>query len=169
MIQVYGGGDSVELFLNGKSLGVQPCGKETRFEAQYDTVYEPGELTAVAYENGEEVGRTSLKTAGKASKVALSAETYGMLAFVNVDILDEKGILVADSKAPLSIQVSGLAELLACAGVGAQHKKGYEFPETTAGEGHALAILKMEKEGEKITVTVSGEGLEEASVEIVKA
>ncbi len=169
MIQVYGGGDSVELFLNGKSLGVQPCGKETNFETQYNTVYEPGELVAVAYEKGEEVGRTSLKTSGKASKVALSAEMYETLVFVNVDILDEDGLLVADSKAPLSIQVVGPAELLAFGGVGALHKKGYEFPETTAGEGHALAILKMEKQGEKITVTVSGEGLEEASVEIVKA
>lgn len=166
MIQVYGGGDSVELFLNGKSLGVQPCGKETRFETQYNTVYEPGELVAVAYEGGEEIGRASLKTSGKAAKLSLSAERYGTLAFVNVDVLDEDGILVADSKAPLSIQVTGQAELLAFGGVGALHKKGYELPETTAGEGHALAILKMEKAGETVVVRVDGEGLEEAMIEL---
>jgi len=163
MIQVYGGGDSVELFQNGKSLGIQPCGKETGFETKYNTVYEPGELMAVAYEKGAEIGRTSLKTAGKASKIALYVEKYETLTFVNVDLLDEGGLLVADSKEPLSIQVAGPAKLLAFGGVGALHKKGYELPETTAGEGHALAVLKMEKEGE-VTVTVSGEGMKEAVV-----
>lgn len=166
MIQVYGGGDSVELFLNGKSLGVQPCGKETRFETQYNTVYKPGELTAVAYEGGVEIGRTSLKTSGKASKLTLHAEKYETLAFINVDVLDKDGLLVADSRVPLSIQVTGTAELLAFGGVGALHKKGYELPQTTAGEGHALAILKMKKDGGKITVRISGDGIEEAVIEL---
>lgn len=166
MIQVYGGGDSVELFLNGKSLGVQPCGKETRFETQYNTVYKPGELTAVAYEGGVEIGRTSLKTSGKASKLTLHAEKYETLAFINVDVLDKDGLLVADSRVPLSIQVTGTAELLAFGGVGALHKKGYEPPQTTAGEGHALAILKMKKDGGKITVRISGDGIEEAVIEL---
>lgn len=166
MIQVYGGGDSVELFLNGKSLGVQPCGKETRFETQYNTIYEPGELIAVAYEGGVEIGRTSLKTSGKVSKLALHAEKYETLAFINVDVLDQDGLLVADSRVPLSIQVTGTAELLAFGGVGALHKKGYELPQTTAGEGHALAILKMKKDGGKISVRISGEGIEEAVIEL---
>ena len=163
MIQVYGGGDSVELFQNGKSLGKQPCGKETAFETQYHTVYEPGELTAVAYEGGAEIGRTSLKTSGKAAKLALDTERYETLAFVNVDVLDQDGLLAADSRAPLSIRVTGPARLLAFGGVGALHQKGYELPQTTAGEGHALAVLKLEKDDGKVTVTVSGEGLEEAA------
>ncbi|HCT90657.1 MAG TPA: glycoside hydrolase family 2 [Lachnospiraceae bacterium] len=166
MIQVYGGGDSVELFLNGKSLGVQPCGKETGFETQYHTVYEPGKLTAVAYEDGAEIGRTSLETAGKAAKLALHTEKYETLAFVDIDVLDKDGIPAAGSRASLSIQVTGPAELLAFGGVGALHKKGYELPETTAGEGHALAILKIEKEGEQISVTVDGEGIERAQVKL---
>ena len=166
MIQVYGGGDSVELFLNGKSLGIQPCGKETSYETQYHTVYEPGELTAVAYEKGAEVGRTSLKTSGKAAKLALDIERYETLAFINVDVLDQEGLPVADSKALLSIQVTGPARLLAFGGVGAQHKRGYELSQTTAGEGHALAILKLEKTGEKVTVSIDGEGIEKAAAEL---
>ncbi len=164
MIQVYGGGDSVELFINGKSLGVQPCGKETRFETQYNTVYEPGELVAVAYENGEEIGRTILKTAKEAKKLALLVEKYEELAFVNIDILDEDGNLVADSTKELSIQIKGSAQLLAFAGVKALHKKGYELPQTTAGEGHALAVIKLTGK-EKVTVEISGKDLEKETIE----
>lgn len=162
-IQVYSGGDSVELFLNGKSLGVHPCGKETKFETAYHTVYEPGELCAVAYENGVEIGRTMLKTAKKATNLGVTVEKYEELAFVNIDILDEDGNLVADSTKKLSIQIDGAARLLGFAGVGASHKNGYEFPVTTAGEGHALAILKLTGKGQ-ITAKISGEGLEEKSV-----
>ncbi|MDO4337368.1 MAG: glycoside hydrolase family 2 TIM barrel-domain containing protein [Eubacteriales bacterium] len=165
MIQVYGGGDSAELFINGRSLGVQPCGKETNFETQFHTVYEPGELLAVAYENGKEIGRTSLKSSQKAEVIKLDLEKYETLAFVNVDILDGDGVLAADSNAPLSIQIHGPAKLLAFAGVKALHRKGYELPETTAGEGHALAVLKLTGEAGKIKVTVSGKDLKEASVE----
>lgn len=164
MIQVYGGGDSVELFVNGKSLGVQPCGKETRFETQYNTVYEPGELVAVAYENGKEIGRTTLKTAKEAKKLALFVEKYEELAFVNIDILDEDGNLVADSTKELSIQINGSAKLLAFAGVKALHKKGYELLQTTAGEGHALAIVKFTGK-EKVTVEIAGKDLEKETIQ----
>ena len=71
--------DTAELFQNGKSLGKQACGKDTAFETQFHTVYEPGELVAVAYENGKEIGRAALRTAGKPAALELSAETYDTL------------------------------------------------------------------------------------------
>lgn len=164
MIQVYGGGDSVELFVNGRSLGVLPCGSQNGYEAQFQTVYEPGELMAIAYENGQEIGRTVLKTAGKPETVVLTAEKYETLVFVNIDVVDENGILAADAQTPLSIKVEGAAELMAFGGVRALHHNGYESADTTAGEGHALAILKRtDKEGE-IRVTVTGEKLKEQHI-----
>lgn len=165
MIQVYGGGDSVELFVNGKSLGIQPCGKQTRYETQFHTVYEPGKLLAVAYENGQEIGRTTLRTAGKPETVALTAEEYETLVFINIDVVDANGLLAADAATPLSIQVEGGAKLLAFGGVKALHRNGYELPDTSAGEGHALAVLKRTGE-EKIAVTVTGENLKEQRIEI---
>ena len=166
MIQVYAGGDEVELFINGKSLGKQPCGKDTGFETQFNTVYEPGELVAVAYENGEEIGRTSLKTAGKAAALTLCAEKYDTLAFVNVDVIDENGLLVADSTVPLSVKIDGPAKLAAFGGVKALHHNGYELPDTTAGEGHALVVVKLTGEEGKIAVTISGEGIKETTLEL---
>lgn len=169
MIQVYAGGDTVELFRNGKSLGKQACGKDTHFETQFHTVYEPGELVAVACENGEEIGRTSLRTPGKPTAVRLSAERYETLAFVNVDVVDEEGLPAADAVTPLHIEIEGPARLLGFGGPKALHKKGYEHVDTTAGEGHALAVLKLiGEEGKhgKVTVKISGEGIREETAEI---
>ncbi|MCC8152499.1 MAG: DUF4982 domain-containing protein [Lachnospiraceae bacterium] len=165
MIQVYAGGDQVELLQNGKSLGIQPCGKNTAFETQFNTTYEPGELVAVAYENGAEIGRTSLTTAGAPAGVKLSAERYGMLAFVNIDVLDAEGRLAAGAAIPLTIAVEGDAKLMGFGSAGAKHDHGYEKPDTTSADGHALAVLKMSEGCGEIRVVVSGENL--ASEEIV--
>lgn len=169
MIQVYAGGDTVELFRNGRSLGKQACGKETAFETQFNTVYEPGELAAVAYENGKEIGRTVLRTAGKPAGVRLSAEKYDTLAFVNVDVVDGQGVPAADAVTPLHIDIEGPARLLGFGGMKTRHRNGYENADTTAGEGHALAVLKFDPEAkgrERITVKISGEGLAEGRIEI---
>ena len=169
MIQVYAGGDTVELILNGRSLGKQACGKETGFETEFHAVYEPGELEAVAYENGKEIGRASLRTAGTPAAVRLSAETYDTLAFVNVDVVDIQGLLAADAAVKLHIELDGPARLLGFGGFGARHHKGYEGADTTAGEGHALAVLKLDKktgENGNIRVRISGEGLAESCLEI---
>lgn len=166
MIQVYGGGDSVELFVNGKSLGVQPCGHETGYETQFHTIYEPGELTAVAYENGQEIGRTTLRTAGKPVTTALMAEKYDTLVFVNIDVVDENGLLRADARIPLSVCVEGDARLLAFGGMKALHRKGYGLADTTSGEGHALAVLKRTGDRGRIKVTMTGAGLKEQVIEM---
>ncbi|MCD8019767.1 MAG: DUF4982 domain-containing protein [Clostridiales bacterium] len=164
MIQVYAGGDTVELFQNGRSLGVQPCGKDTAYETQYNTTYEPGELLAVAYENGAEIGRTVLQSSGKASGLKFTAEKYDTLTFINIDVVDQDGLLVANAKEPLTIHIEGNAKLLGFAGVGALHKNGFEQTTTTSGEGHALAVLKPAKNYEEIKVTVFGENIGVAEI-----
>ncbi len=166
MIQVYAGGDSVELFRNGTSLGIQPCGKETAFETQFNTTYEPGELVAVAYENGREIGRTTLASSGTASALRLTPERYETLAFINVEILDENGILVANAEEPLEIAIEGDAKLLGFASLKSLHQNGFEQPQTVSGDGHALAVLKMGEGGGEIRVTVSGKNVGAAAVQL---
>lgn len=153
-IEVYAGGDETELFLNGKSLGRKPCGKDTAFAAQFETVYEPGELEAVAYENGEEIGRSVLQTTGEAAKLALAPECGEDLIFVNIELQDDKGRRVF-SDAELEIDVKGAA-LLGFGSERTKHDHGYTKPKATATDGCALAILRPERKngGEEVTVTV---------------
>ena len=63
VVDIYADAEEVELFLNGRSLGKKPAGEQHEFTATYEISYEPGELTAVSYEEGRETGRFSLTTA----------------------------------------------------------------------------------------------------------
>jgi len=64
---VYTNGDGAELFLNGKSLGKKFKKPKSdisteRYRLMWkDVVYEPGELKAVAYKNGQAIGETMVK------------------------------------------------------------------------------------------------------------
>ena len=86
-----------------------------------------------------------------------------------MDVVDEQGLLTADASTPLHIEIEGPARLLGFGGLRARHRGGYENPDTTAGEGHALAVLRLDPSAEDhkcITVKISGEGLTEGKIEI---
>jgi beta-galactosidase len=55
-VHVYTSGDSAELFLNGKSLGLKTKGPYEYRLHWDDVVYQPGELKVVAYKNGKKMG-----------------------------------------------------------------------------------------------------------------
>lgn len=74
IVEVYSAGDEAELILNGKSLGRKASGKKEGYRTLFDITYEEGELEAVSYENGKEIGRVSLVTAGEASKIEVVRE-----------------------------------------------------------------------------------------------
>lgn len=57
IVDVYSPSDEVDLFLNGKSLGNRPAGKQNGFTAKYELAYEPGTLMAVACEEEKQWNR----------------------------------------------------------------------------------------------------------------
>lgn len=156
MVEVYAPGDAVELLLNGESLGKKTAGKEVGFITYFDTIYKPGKLTAVSYENGTEIGRMDLQTAAVERKLAAAAEYAGEeLIYIPIEVQDENGTIAANKTVRLNVEVTG-AEL---AGFGSGNPKplyNYNCTETETFYGRALAILK--KSGnETITVKVTGE------------
>ena len=73
-VDVYSGCEQVRLLLNGKDLGAKPTSRETRFIASWQVPYEPGTLTAIGYNQQEEVAHWQLDTAGKPAALRLTAD-----------------------------------------------------------------------------------------------
>lgn len=86
--------DSAELFLNGKSLGVQTVALKKVF---WEVPFAPGELTVVA-KRGDEFVTDTVRTAGKPARLVLENwtehVTNSQVYVINVSVTDEKGILV---------------------------------------------------------------------------
>ncbi|GAA3615003.1 glycoside hydrolase family 2 TIM barrel-domain containing protein [Flavivirga amylovorans] len=74
-VWVYSNCDTVELFLNGKSLGkVEPGVAWDKMQCQWMVKWQPGELKAIGYKNGKQVAEELIKTANAPSKIELSVD-----------------------------------------------------------------------------------------------
>lgn len=166
IVEVYAQGDEVELLLNGKSLGKKAAGKEAGFRTLFETTYEPGILTAISYENEQEIGRSELATAGCERTLWVEKEEYvGLknakqeLVYVQVEMRDQNGVLVADDNQKITLSVDGEVEVL---GFGSGNPKpDYNFNEgvTELFGGRAQIIVKK-PEGKAILTVTAENGIE---------
>lgn len=164
-VVVFSPSDEVELLLNGRSLGRSPAGRANNCLATCEAVYEPGELTAVARTStGVEVSRSRLVSSGSDVALRLTCDRTELsgdgqdLAFVEVELIDGAGIVVALSGVALRAQVTGDGTL---AGFGSADPKPADS--YTAGMhrtyyGRALAVVRAGLSVGNAQLTVSADG-----------
>ncbi|MDE6674404.1 MAG: DUF4982 domain-containing protein, partial [Acetatifactor sp.] len=99
-VVAYSAAQEVELRLNGKVLDRKAAGKENRYMAVFDIVYEPGILTAVSFSDGQEISSDTLYTTKAPAALRLTADRQALPAdghsvcYVEVEIVDEDGRVV---------------------------------------------------------------------------
>ena len=184
-LYTYTNGDEVELFLNGKSLGVKKNSEDPKLRARikWDNIaYAPGTLVAVAKKNGKVVARHQIETTGEAValKVVPDAETWHAdgqdLMHVRVYAVDKKGrrvMSLQDKKAfdQLTFTVKGDADIVAVDNGNIASDElhiGKTQLEKTAQrslfQGSALVILRAGNKAGKVELNVAGENLKPKKV-----
>lgn len=177
-LYTYTNGDEVELFQNGKSLGVKKNSNDPKLRARikWDNVaYAPGTLVAVAKKNGKVVARHQIETTGEAVALKLvpDVETWHAdgkdLMHVRIYAVDKKGrrvLNMKDAKAfdKLTFQVKGDANIVAVDNgniasdelhIGkTQLEKNIQ---RNLFQGSALVILRAGKQNGKVELLVSSD------------
>ena len=177
-LYTYTNGDEVELFLNGKSLGVKKNSEDPKLRARikWDNIaYAPGTLVAVAKKNGKVVARHQIETTGEAVALKLvpDAENWHAdgkdLMHVRIYAVDKKGrrvLNVKDAKAfdKLTFQVKGDANIVAVDNGNITsdelHIGKTQLEKTIQRnlfQGSALVILRASDKPGKIELSVAGE------------
>ena len=177
-LYTYTNGDEVELFLNGKSLGVKKNSNDPKLRARikWDNIaYAPGTLVAVAKKNGKVVARHQIETTGEAVALKLvpDAENWHAdgkdLMHVRVYAVDKKGrrvLNVKDAKAfdKLTFTVKGDANIVAVDNGNISsdelHIGKTQLEKTIQRnlfQGSALVILRAGDKPGKIELSVAGE------------
>ena len=167
--EVYTDADEIEWLLNGKSLGRS---KPEKAIATFDIPYEKGEITAIAYKNGAECGRSSLHTVGAPAAVTVTPEMTTLkadnrdLCYFDITVVDANGDRVPDAKNALTCIVDG-GELMGIFSGDPKNEDQYGSNACHAFEGRAVAIVRSTTPG-KLTITVGGSGLNSGKAEIEK-
>lgn len=156
-VEVYARAAQVELFINGKSVGKK---KVKKCRANFNTTYQDGEITAVSYdENGREINRYSLQTAGKETVLQVRPEEKTVksegLAFIQLQYTDNKGIWKPMEKHNIKVTVEN--GVLKGLGSPAPYVKGNYTDHTVATYyGEAMAVVQADGNG-PVKVTVADE------------
>ena len=170
-VNVYTRYPSVRLELNGKILeekNVSPDDLTARFEIKY----EPGELKAIAINDGRQVDSFSLRTAGFAKQIRLSADRRKIkfdpndLAFITVEVVDGQGELVDDSAIPLQFEIRGDGEIIATASANPSGMESFQKPVHKMFRGKALVVVRPKAKRGSMVIEATGEGLAPGKIEI---
>jgi beta-galactosidase len=162
--------ESVELFLNGASLGAQPVKKNGHLV--WKVKYTPGTLEARASKGGKVTLTDKRETAGTAAKIIAVADRGRIaadgqdVAVINVTVVDAQGRPAPTADNMVTFAVSGPGVVI---GVGNGDPSCHEpdrplnerAAQRSAFNGLCMAIVQSRRgEAGTVTVTVASPGLE---------
>ncbi len=174
---VYTSFESAELFINGKSQGIQTKNNDSLLQHYrlmwMDVEYKPGELKVVAFDgDGNIAAEKIIHTAGKPHAIKLEADRKTLLAdgedlcFVTATIVDKDGNPCPNAANSLDFKVSGNGKFRAVCNGDATSLEMFHQPTMKVFNGKLVVIVQSANDPGDIELTVSGKHLKKGSIKL---
>lgn len=172
-IRIFSNTEEVTLYLNGEQVEKKkPERNEISEELPFPPFtfglkkFEPGELKAVGFIDGEEVAEHIVRTPQEATKIEIAVDRSGKdlatktpdVVFIYAKILDENGTVLPDATNPVQFSMEGNPENVEII--------GGELIEAEAGI--ATILLRTEYFSEPLVIKATSEGLDGDEITITK-
>ncbi len=158
VVQGYSNCETVELFLNGKSLGSQTMAELDDRIAKWLVPFSSGELKLVGSNGGKPVTEDILRTHGEPAAIVLQTDRESLrpnrydVARVELRLTDAKGVPVIAGEREITFEIDGPARLLGVDNGWEKSVQPYQTNRLTTRHGRALLLLQSTDEPGKITV-----------------
>jgi beta-galactosidase len=147
-VRVFTKASHVRLELNGKVVGEKDLLPEDKYTAVFEVPYQPGELKAIASDNGMEVANRVLKTPGEPVAIKLVADRSKIksdrndLSFIKIEVVDGNGLLIPQDSIKIRLTVSGNGELAASGNANPKDMGSVNRQLINTCKGKSLAIIR---------------------------
>lgn len=174
---VYTNYDSAELFINGKSMGVQKkndASPQSKYRLMWmDVKYEPGTLKVVAYDKeGKPAAEKQVVTAGKPYKLVLEPDRTVIqadgkdISFVTVSVVDKKGNPCPLADEQLTFKVTGQGSYRAACNGDATSLEQFHLPTMKLFSGKLVVLVQSSTTAGNIKLSVQGKSFKATEVQI---
>jgi beta-galactosidase len=166
----YSNCESIELFLNGKSLGEKKFSDTKDLHLVWNIPYAPGTLSAIAKKNGKSICTDEVQTAGAPSKIVLTTDRTEIsadgedLSYIKIAIVDQEGRICPNAENLVKFKIEGEGVI---AGVGNGNPISHEYfkaYERKAFHGLCQAVVQSKGEQGIIRLSAESEGLQASQV-----
>lgn len=170
-VDIFSNCKTVELFLNGKSLGAKNSTESTNGMFRWSVPFQAGELKAVGSRDGKTV-ESRLVTAGQPARLELVPDKTKLdasgqdVSQIELRLVDDKGVLVPNGATLCNVRVEGAGRLLALDNGDQRDMTPLRQPSRKLNQGRAFLVVESLHEGGPITVTVSAEGLPDTKLKL---
>lgn len=174
-VWLYSNCASVELFLNGTSLGKKALSQRgTKNQYAYTVAYAAGTIVANGYDaSGNLIAQDIQYTAGTPAKLALSSDKTAVntasddLVYITCDVLDKNGTLCPNADNSVTFAVVGGTIIGTDNGHGANVEK-LSGSTHAAFSGKCLCVVKHDGASGAMKITATANGLTAGTISVVK-
>jgi beta-galactosidase len=171
-VEVYSKYHKVRLYLDNQLIGEKATTVEQEHKATFTLPYSAGQLKAVGVEGENEIESTVLQTAGDAAKIKLTVDRRDILAnaqdlaYITVELTDREGVTQPLAANRLYFKVEGPGVIAGVDNADLKDYAPYVSNVRKAWHGRALVVVKSTRNTGDIKLTVTSEGLPEATIVI---
>lgn len=169
-VEVYSRYPRVRLYLNDKLIGE----KETeRSMATFTLSYTPGTLRAEGINGNTVAESVTIATAGEPAAIRMTADRTSItadgqdLAFITIEIIDNKGRVCPTASAQLKVSISGPASVAAFGNADIKDTDRYTDSIHKTWNGRALLAVRSKQKAGSVTVKVEGDGLTKGQMKLI--
>ncbi len=170
-VEVYSNCESVELFINDRSLGEKVMPQDAS-PVSWDLAYAQGRIKAVGKNGGKPATQFECKSAEY--PVALNmvadrkriAHDFDDVSHVEISFIDANGVECPWAEKPLKFEVSGPGRIIAVDNGDPTYHDSFQGNKCRTYQGRCLVIIAATADDGEIILKASTRGMESASVKI---
>ena len=151
LVRVFTKASHVKLELNGQTVGEKDITVSDKYIAEFEVPFQPGELKATVYDNGNESAVKVLKTAGAPSSIRLTADRTsikkGDISFIKIEVTDSEGLVVPHDSIMIGLSLEGGGKIVASGNADPKDMASVNNSTIKTWKGKAQVVVRAEGEG----------------------
>lgn len=167
--------EEVELYMNGKLMGRKRTSNFPNHTIEWNVPYQPGTLTAKAFNDNKEVAHYEVRTTGKAVNLVVTPDRSTIhadgqdLCYITLELQDKDSLRSLNDDRMLTVSLEGEGTLMGIQSGDLRRPDSFATPSVRSYFGRAMVIVRATRKPGTMRVKVRMAGSDKEYSAVVKS